>query len=201
MHKPISLALAIVVSSAALLAAQEKNLDALEEQAFKQATALVEPSIVRIETVGGLDRVGQVLVGDGPQRVALVRKAADLRIGDRVHFLGTRTDIPNLLAAADVYVQPSRWEGFGIAALEAMAAGLPVILSPGCNLPEAAEAGAGLIVEPQVEPLAAALRSLLTDAERRLFMGAAGRVLVNERFTWAAVADQLERVYESAARR
>ncbi|MFN8452444.1 MAG: glycosyltransferase [Anaerolineae bacterium] len=62
------------------------------------------------------------------------------------------------LAAADVFCLPATGEGLSMAALEALAAGLPVILSPGCNLPEAAEAGAGLIVEPQVEPLAAALR-------------------------------------------
>ena len=101
------------------------------------------------------------------------------------------------LTAADLFCLPATGEGLSMAALEAMAAGLPVILSPGCNLPEAAEAGAGLVVEPQVEPLAAALRSLLPDAERRLFMGAAGRALVRERFTWAAVAAQLERVYEN----
>ena len=71
MQKQLLLALAIVCCSSMLLA-QEKNIDALEEQAFKQAAALVEPSIVRIETVGGLDRVGQVLVGDGPTTGVIV---------------------------------------------------------------------------------------------------------------------------------
>ena len=62
------------------------------------------------------------------------------------------------LAAADIFCLPATGEGLSMAALEALAAGLPAILSPGCNLPEVAQYGAGLIVEPQVEPLAAALR-------------------------------------------
>lgn len=101
------------------------------------------------------------------------------------------------LAAADVFCLPATGEGLSMAALEALAAGLPVILSPGCNLPEAAEASAGLIVEPQVEPLAAALRDLLSDSERRTAMGAAARALASERFTWASVAERLEAVYSA----
>ncbi len=72
MYKPLSLTLAIISASVPLLAQETKSLDALEEQAFKQAAALVDPSIVRIETVGGLDRVGQVLVGDGPTTGVIV---------------------------------------------------------------------------------------------------------------------------------
>jgi serine protease Do len=71
MLRPFFFAFAITISSTTLFA-QEAKLDALEEQAFKQAAALVEPSIVRIETVGGLDRVGQVLVGDGPTTGVIV---------------------------------------------------------------------------------------------------------------------------------
>jgi glycosyltransferase involved in cell wall biosynthesis len=80
-------------------------------------------------------------------------------------------------------------------------AGVAVILSPECNLPEVAEAGAGLVVEPQVEPLAAALRSLMTDDDRRREMGVHGRALVQERFTWERVAESLERVYQAFAKR
>lgn len=99
------------------------------------------------------------------------------------------------LAAADVFCLPATGEGLSMAALEALAAGLPVILSPGCNLPGAAEAGAGLIVEPQVEPLAVALRDVLSDAGRREAMSAAARSLARERFTWESVGARLEDVY------
>jgi poly(glycerol-phosphate) alpha-glucosyltransferase len=99
------------------------------------------------------------------------------------------------LASADVFALPATGEGLSMAALEAMAAGLPVLLSPGCNLPEAGDAGAGLIVPPEVDSLAGALRALLTDPVRRAAMGAAGRTLARDRFTWDAVAAGLEAVY------
>ncbi len=98
-------------------------------------------------------------------------------------------------AAADAFALPATGEGLSMAALEALGAGLPVILSPGCNLPEAEAAGAGVIVAPEVEPLADAIRQVLTDPGD---MGARGRQLVAERFTWDVVASQLDIVYRAA---
>jgi glycosyltransferase involved in cell wall biosynthesis len=102
------------------------------------------------------------------------------------------------LAAANLFALPATGEGLSMALLEAMSAALPVIISPGCNLPEVESYGAGRIVEPQVEPLATALRHLLTDAKQRAYMGQQARQLVLERFTWARVAEQLEKVYHRA---
>jgi glycosyltransferase involved in cell wall biosynthesis len=99
------------------------------------------------------------------------------------------------LAAADLLALPAVGEGLPMAALEALAAGLPLVLSPGCGLPEAAQSGAALETPPALEPLAAALRTLLADPARRATMAAAGRALVRDRFTWDAVAAQLEQVY------
>ena len=82
-------------------------------------------------------------------------------------------------------------------ALEAMGAGLPVILSPGCYLPEAGEMGAGLVVEPEIAPLSAALQTLLSDPSQWAGMGARGQQLIQRQFTWDAVALQLEAVYRS----
>ncbi len=100
-------------------------------------------------------------------------------------------------AAADMLALPAVGEGLPMVVLEAMAAGLPVIVSSGCNLPEVAQFGAGIEVEAAVEPLANSLRTLLMDAPRRAAMGQAARDLVNQSFTWDAIAAQLETLYQS----
>lgn len=68
-----------------------------------------------------------LLVGEGDKREELEKLGAELRLGDRVKFLGVRIDIPNILKASDIAVQSSHYEGFGLAAVEAMAAGIPII--------------------------------------------------------------------------
>jgi glycosyltransferase involved in cell wall biosynthesis len=70
-----------------------------------------------------------VLVGDGPMMDEIKRKVFRLDLKERVIFLGSRSDVNNLLQAMDVFVFPSRFEGFGMAAMEAQAAGLPCIIS------------------------------------------------------------------------
>jgi glycosyltransferase involved in cell wall biosynthesis len=85
--------------------------------------------------------------------------------------------------------------------LEAMACGLPVLLTPGCNFPEVMEAGAGLVIAREIGPLAEALRALLTDAERRASMGQRARALVLSRYTWPQVVAQMEQVYRMVIER
>ncbi|HEY4474199.1 MAG TPA: glycosyltransferase [Candidatus Paceibacterota bacterium] len=68
-----------------------------------------------------------VFVGDGPRRMSLEDYSRALSLKERMHFLGNRTDIPELLAATDVFILPSLWEGMPNAVLEAMAAGVPVV--------------------------------------------------------------------------
>lgn len=68
-----------------------------------------------------------LLVGEGDKREVLEKLSAELRLGDRVKFLGVRIDIPNILKTSDIAVQSSHYEGFGIAAVEAMAAGIPLL--------------------------------------------------------------------------
>jgi glycosyltransferase involved in cell wall biosynthesis len=100
------------------------------------------------------------------------------------------------LAAASLFALPSSGgEGLSMAALEAMAAGLPVVLSPACNLPEVEAAGAGMIVDATPDALAGAFRAIIGDADRRRAMGAAARALVEEKFTWERVAALYETVY------
>jgi glycosyltransferase involved in cell wall biosynthesis len=100
-------------------------------------------------------------------------------------------------AAADIFALPAIGEGLPMVALEAMGAGLPVILSPGCYLPQVTEVGAGLIVEPERDALCAALRQMLNNPTGWAAMGRRGQQLIENQFTWDAVALQLEQVYLS----
>lgn len=105
------------------------------------------------------------------------------------------------LSAADVFVLPATGEGLSMAVLEAMGAGLPVLLSPGCNLPEVEPAGAGRVVTPDVASLAAALREMVSDENALHTMSENARSLVRERFTLERVAQQLETVYRQVLAR
>lgn len=99
------------------------------------------------------------------------------------------------LAASDIFALPATGEGQPMAALEAMAAGLPVVLSPGCNMDEAAAAGAGFVVEPTVDAFAERLKALLSDEALRQEMGGRARQIAEARYAWNTVAERLEDLY------
>lgn len=100
------------------------------------------------------------------------------------------------LSASDVFALPAKGEGLSMALLEAMAAGMPAVISPGCNLPEVETAGAGFVVEAAVDAVAIKLGELLVDADLRMRMGTAARNLVAENYTWDKVAAELESLYQ-----
>jgi len=118
-------------------------------------------------------------------------------IASRVTFTGLLqgADQRAALASADLFVLPAVGEGLPMAALEAMAAGLPLILTPGCNLPDLEMRGAGLLVQRDAESLAAAMRMLLADPARRRAMGEKGRAWVQESFRWPVIAEQSVALY------
>jgi glycosyltransferase involved in cell wall biosynthesis len=128
----------------------------------------------------------QVLIaGDGPERGALERVAADLAVAPAVRFLGTRDDIAVLNNLLDVFVLPSRQEALGLALVEAMAAGRAVVATRIGGMPEVVDDGESRVLVPPDDPpaLAQALLGLLADGERRRALGAAARATVARRFT------------------
>lgn len=121
----------------------------------------------------------------------------DLGVGGSVHLVGPLfgQDKWQALADADAFVLPSRYEGFSVAVLEAMACGLPTVMTTTCHFPEAARAGAALETECSPEDLADAISQLLSDPDAARKMGQRAAQLVVDRYTWRTVAERLESFY------
>jgi glycosyltransferase involved in cell wall biosynthesis len=137
---------------------------------------------------------------DEGYRGRLDRLAAEAGVADRVVHLGPvhGADKSGLLHCAEALVLPSYSENFGNVVLEAMAAGLPVVVTPEVGLARVVrESGAGVVAEGDPPRLAAALRGLLADPERRRAMGGRGAEEAARRFAWASVAASMEAVYDS----
>jgi len=125
-------------------------------------------------------------------------------VGDRVRFLGPVQggDKRALFAAAAVFALPSYSENFGNAALEAMAAGVPVVLTPEVGLAaDAGACGAGIVTSGEPEPLGAEIGRLLRDESLRKSMGDRGRVCAIDRFAWDAVARRMRDAYTEVLRK
>jgi glycosyltransferase involved in cell wall biosynthesis len=137
--------------------------------------------------------------GEGDRRLALETQVRRLGLSGAVTFMGWRSDIPQLLAAADVVALPSRHEGLGVAALEAMAAARPVIASRVGGLAEAVvEEETGWLVDPGDAPgLAAALEEAVRDRPKRERLGEAGRRRVASRFSMERMAAENEKLYRT----
>jgi glycosyltransferase involved in cell wall biosynthesis len=182
---------------------------------FQQATAARAPyvlSLGRINWKKGLDRLiaAMACVPDADLLIAgndeenyqprLEAQVRELGLSSRVRFLGPVHDDDKweLMRSAAVFALPSYSENFGIAALEAMACGCPVVVTAEVGLAQAiGRAGAGVIVDGEAKAIAAAISTLISDPARRSAMGAAGKTLASEKFSWAGIAEQMERVYES----
>jgi glycosyltransferase involved in cell wall biosynthesis len=140
---------------------------------------------------------GLALAGDGPQRRALEEEARRLGMEERVEFLGQRRDVGRFLAALDLFVQPSLYEGFGLSLLEAMAAGLPVVASRVGGIPEIVDDGESGVLVPAGEPgaLAAAAIALLRDPGRARVMGETAALRARERHSIATEASRVDALY------
>lgn len=143
-----------------------------------------------------------LLVGDGPLRGRLEQLAAELRVANRVRFLGERTDVARLLGAMDLFTLPSRTEGTSLTLLEAMATGLPVVATAVGGTPEVVEDGrSGRLVPASCPPLLAeALGSVLAEPAGAAEMGRAGREIVQSRYSLDAMVHRYAGLYRAACR-
>ncbi|MCE7982427.1 MAG: glycosyltransferase [Caldilinea sp. CFX5] len=138
------------------------------------------------------------LVGDGSERPALEQQVQTLGLGDKVQFLGIRSDMPALYPTFDLFVLPSLWEGMPNVALEAMACGVPVIATNTGGTPEVVHDGkSGLLAPPgDAATLAKVMVALIGDAERRDQLAQAGRHFVEQTFSINQTIAQTVALYE-----
>jgi glycosyltransferase involved in cell wall biosynthesis len=150
-----------------------------------------------------LPRVDLLMVGDGPLRGELESLAVELRIPDRVKFLGIRADIPDLMRAADVFALTSLSEAASLTLLEAMASGLPVVVTRVGGNPEIVrhEREGLLFPRGDVAGCADAFRRLFTDPDFAEKLGAAGRERVIERYQLSRTVEQYYDLYRRLAGR
>jgi glycosyltransferase involved in cell wall biosynthesis len=121
----------------------------------------------------------------------------ELGVTDRVEFMGYTRNLSDLYATADLFVLAAEGEGQSMAVLEAMAHGLPALLTPGCHFPDSEKQGVSMIVEREIEALQMGLTHFMTDSHRRARMGVAARAWMVRAFSWSAVVEQMDRLYRS----
>lgn len=147
------------------------------------------------------------IVGEGSERARLLAMRDESKWSDQIHFHGAipNTKVPAFLNEWDIFVVPSRFESesFGVAAVEASATGLPVIVSDVGGLPEVVDhERTGLVVRRE-DPvaLANAISRLIDNPEERERFGSAGRRKVEEMYDWQKNVDQMVRIYEDVLAR
>lgn len=143
--------------------------------------------------------VGLVVCGDGPQRAELEARVARSATPHAVVFLGAREDVPEILACCDAFCHAAPFEPFGIVCVEAMAAGLPVVVPDGGGIHEAVEDGVtGFVYRAlDVADMADKVARLAADQQLRGNMGAAGKALAVRRFDIADYMSRLLGMYGS----
>lgn len=139
------------------------------------------------------------LIGDGPLRSTAEELAAELGINDRVEFAGARTDVPARLGSAQIFALISKWEGFPLSTLEAMRAGLPVVVSDVGGSAEAVLPGKTGYAVPRgdIQQVADSLRNLIQDAATRKEMGDEARRHYEANFSFQIMFKRILAAYET----
>src|SRR5262249_26585801 len=145
---------------------------------------------VAIRALDEIPAAHLVVLGEGPQRSELERLA-----GERVHLPGRVPDVAAWLRRASVFVHPARWEGFGLAVLEAMLAGLPVVASNVSSLPELVLDGETGLLVPADDPTA--LGGAIADALERGELGVRSRERALNEFSVDRMADRTLALYRA----
>ena len=140
-----------------------------------------------------------LMVGEGPYRPEVERLLADLALGDIVHLLGQRSDMPSVYASCDLLVSSSRQEGLPMAILEGMATGLPWIAPTVGAIPLAIRDGEnGILIPPEnAEILATSIARMMRSPEERARMGTAARSLTESEFSAQRMSADYLSVYEN----
>lgn len=161
---------------------------------IKNYPLLLEALAIAVKQVPSIKLL---MVGDGVERARLEATAARLGLNGHVRFLGERNDVRDWLVLGDAFVLSSHYEGISLALLEAMAAGLPAVVTRVGGNPEAVTHGEnGLLVAPgDVNGLAQALIAMASDAETRRAMGRAARFRVERDFNLKIVVERFEKMY------
>lgn len=143
------------------------------------------------------DKISVYFVGDGPLKDQLQKEIDERGLSDTIHLLGYRTDIPEILAACDIFVLPSYREGTPRVITEAMASGLPVVATNIAGVPEQIEDGVnGILIEPgDVNTLVAGLQQLIESPELRQQYAASSRERV-ERFSIQQMLTDIDSIYQ-----
>lgn len=160
---------------------------------------LIEAFAIVCERLSGKN-VKLLIAGGGNDRPLLETKCCELGIMDKVAFVGKipHATIPEFLSNVDVFVALSRKESFGVAALEAMACGKPVVVSDADGFCEIIEDGKDGFIVPRENPEAAAEKiiSLLSDSEKAKTISVAARKSVVEKYSWKKSVDTMMQVYD-----
>lgn len=143
------------------------------------------------------DRLLLLIAGEGTFRDDYVRLVRDLGCADIVRFVGFRSDVPDLMAAADLVVLPSVAEAFGLVLTEALYLGTPIVATRAGGIPEIVDDGVDGILVPPADSgaLADAIEKLIRDPGRRQALVGKGRQKVRDRFSFTHMVRQYESVY------
>ncbi len=154
-----------------------------------------------IDALAAVPAAALVIVGDGPERVALQRRAAERNVADRVRFAGERERVHEYLQAADAFVLPSIAEGMSNALLEAMACGLACVVTSAISGTSELLGDDRGVIAPPLDPAAwaTAMQDLVDRPAERHALGAAAARHVHGRFTLERTADQLATLYRELA--